>query len=68
MAADLSTARGCEAVMAAAISHFGRLEVLVNNTGIGVSSLRPDAETRLPSLEEFSGPVWNRLMSRPRCC
>ena len=49
--------------MAAAISHFGRLEVLVNNTGIGVSSPRPDAETRLPSLEEFSGPVWNRFFA-----
>ena len=44
--ADLSTARGCEAGMAAAISHFGRVEVVVNNAGIGVSSLRPDS---LPS-------------------
>jgi len=40
--ADLSTAKGCEAGMAAAVSHFGRVEVLVNNAGIGVSSLRPD--------------------------
>ena len=59
--ADLSTAQGCEAGMAAAISHFGRVEVVVNNAGIGVSSLRPDAETRLPSLEELSAPVWNRF-------
>jgi NAD(P)-dependent dehydrogenase (short-subunit alcohol dehydrogenase family) len=36
--ADLSTAQGCEAGMAAAISHFGRVEVVVNNAGIGVSS------------------------------
>ena len=49
--------------MAAAVSHFGRVEVLVNNAGIGVSSLRPDAETRLPSLEELSGPVWDRFFA-----
>jgi NAD(P)-dependent dehydrogenase (short-subunit alcohol dehydrogenase family) len=61
--ADLSTAEGCEAGIAAAVSHFGRVEVLVNNAGIGVSSLRPDAETRLPSLEELSGPVWDRFFA-----
>ena len=48
--ADLSNANGCEAGMAAAVAHFGRVEAVVNNAGIGVSSLRPDAETRLPSL------------------
>ena len=61
--ADLSTAKGCEAGMAAAISHFGRVEAVVNNAGIGVSSLRPDAETRLPSLEELSPPVWDRFFA-----
>jgi len=61
--ADLSTAQGCEAGMTAAVSHFGRVEVLVNNAGIGVSSLRPDAETRLPSLEELSAPVWDRFFA-----
>jgi NAD(P)-dependent dehydrogenase (short-subunit alcohol dehydrogenase family) len=61
--ADLSTAQGCEAGMAAAISHFGRVEVVVNNAGIGVSSLRPDAETRLPSLEELGAPVWDRFFA-----
>jgi NAD(P)-dependent dehydrogenase (short-subunit alcohol dehydrogenase family) len=60
---DLSTVQGCEAGIAAAVSHFGRVEVLVNNAGIGVSSLRPDAETRLPSLEELSAPVWDRFFA-----
>jgi NAD(P)-dependent dehydrogenase (short-subunit alcohol dehydrogenase family) len=35
----------------------------VNNAGIGVSSLRPDAETRLPSLEELSATVWDRFFA-----
>jgi NAD(P)-dependent dehydrogenase (short-subunit alcohol dehydrogenase family) len=61
--ADLSTASGCEAGMAAAVAHFGGVEAVVNNAGIGVSSLRPDAETRLPSLEELSEAVWERFFA-----
>ena len=57
--ADLSTANGCEAGMGAAVAHFGRVEAVVNNAGIGVSSLRPGAETRLPNLEELSAAVWD---------
>jgi NAD(P)-dependent dehydrogenase (short-subunit alcohol dehydrogenase family) len=61
--ADLSTASGCEAGMSAAVAHFGRVEAVVNNAGIGVSSLRPDAETRLPNLEELSAAVWDRFLA-----
>ena len=61
--ADLSTVSGCEAGMGAAVAHFSRVDAVVNNAGIGVSSLRPDAETRLPSLEELSAPVWDRFFA-----
>ena len=61
--ADLSTANGCEAGMGAAVAHFSRVEVVVNNAGIGVSSLRPDAETRLPGLEELNADMWNRFFA-----
>ena len=61
--ADLSNASGCEAGMSAAVAHFGRIEALVNNAGIGVSSLRPDAETRLPNLEELNADVWDRFFA-----
>ena len=57
--ADLASAAGCEAGMAAAVAHFGKVETVVNNAGIGVSSLRPDAETRLPSIEELNGAIWD---------
>ena len=61
--ADLSTANGCEDGMGAAVAHFSRVDAVVNNAGIGVSSLRPDAETRLPSLEELSAAVWDRFFA-----
>jgi NAD(P)-dependent dehydrogenase (short-subunit alcohol dehydrogenase family) len=61
--ADLASAAGCEAGMAAAVAHFGKVEAVVNNAGIGVSSLRPDAETRLPSIEELNGAIWDRFFA-----
>jgi NAD(P)-dependent dehydrogenase (short-subunit alcohol dehydrogenase family) len=41
--ADVSTADGCEAIVAEAVRAFGRLDIAVNNAGIGgpLSSLDP---------------------------
>ena len=61
--ADLSTAEGCAAGVAAAVARFGRVDAVVNNAGIGVSSLRPDAETRLPSIEELDAAAWDRFFA-----
>ena len=36
-ATDVTDARACEAMVAAAVERWGRLDVLVNNVGIGVS-------------------------------
>jgi NAD(P)-dependent dehydrogenase (short-subunit alcohol dehydrogenase family) len=61
--ADLSTEAGCRDGVAAAVAHFGRVDALVNNAGIGVSSLRPDAETRLPAIEELDAATWDRFFA-----
>jgi NAD(P)-dependent dehydrogenase (short-subunit alcohol dehydrogenase family) len=61
--ADLATEDGCRDGVAAAVSHFGRVDALVNNAGIGVSSLRPDAETRIPSIEELDAATWDRFFA-----
>ena len=60
--ADLATERGCAEGMAAA-ARFGRVEAVVNNAGIGVSSLRPDAETRTPSIGELDAATWDRFFA-----
>jgi len=44
--ADLANAEGCDAAIAAARMRFGAIEAVVNNAGIGMSSVRPDAEAR----------------------
>lgn len=61
--ADLATAEGCAAGVAAAAARFGSVEAVVNNAGIGVSSLRPDAETRLPSIDELDAATWDRFFA-----
>src|SRR4051812_28805322 len=59
MVADLSAEAGCREAVASAVARFGRLDAVINNAGIGVSSLRPDGEMNLPSIEELTGEVWD---------
>ena len=35
----------------------------MNNAGIGVSSIRPDAERNHPSIEEIDRPLWERFFA-----
>ena len=51
----------CEASVAQTVSKFGALHALVNNAGIGVGSLRPDAELNTPSIEELTPEIWQRF-------
>lgn len=47
VASDLSTPQGCETLIQSCISHFGRLDILINNAGIAsrgrIAELTPDA-------------------------
>ena len=38
-----------------------RVDAVINNAGIGVSSRRPDAEVRLPVIEELTAEIWDDL-------
>src|SRR2546423_10869174 len=49
--ADLASGAACREAVASAVARFGRLDGVINNAGIGVSSLRPDGEVSLPSIE-----------------
>jgi NAD(P)-dependent dehydrogenase (short-subunit alcohol dehydrogenase family) len=60
---DLATAAGCEHAVAAARSRFGPIEAVINNAGIGVSSIRPDAEACHPQIEELTPEIWERFLA-----
>jgi len=61
--ADLSNSEGCAHAIAAARACFGATEAVVNNAGIGMSSVRPDAEARYPGIEELTPEIWDAFMA-----
>jgi NAD(P)-dependent dehydrogenase (short-subunit alcohol dehydrogenase family) len=61
--AELADEVACRDGVAKAVAHFGRLDAVVNNAGIGPSSLRPDAELNLPSIGELSAATWDNFFA-----
>src|SRR6185369_12562897 len=59
--ADLANEAACREAVASAVARFGRLEAVINNAGIGMSSLRGDAEKNVPGIEELTAEVWDRF-------
>lgn len=60
---DLELDGACENAVEIAVRHFGRVEAVINNAGVGVSSLRPDAELRHPSIEELTSEIWDQFFN-----
>jgi NAD(P)-dependent dehydrogenase (short-subunit alcohol dehydrogenase family) len=63
LTADVSIEAECHTAVEKTVTHFGRIDGLVNNAGIGMSSIRPDAETRHPGLDEMSAELWDRFFA-----
>jgi NAD(P)-dependent dehydrogenase (short-subunit alcohol dehydrogenase family) len=61
--ADLATAAGCDSAVAEARARFGAIEAVINNAGIGMSSVRPDAEARAPGIAELTPEIWDGFMA-----
>ena len=61
--ADLGTEAGCQSAVDAARAKFGAIEAVINNAGIGMSSIRPDAEARAPGIEELTPQIWDGFMA-----
>lgn len=60
---DVSDERSCNQAVAGCIEHFGNLDVLVNNAGVGVSSIRPDAERNHPAIDELDRTLWDEFFA-----
>jgi NAD(P)-dependent dehydrogenase (short-subunit alcohol dehydrogenase family) len=58
---DVANEADCQIAVAQVVEYFGQVDGLINNAGIGVSSLRADAERNLPSLMELSPDIWRRF-------
>ena len=51
----------CLRAVEAARERFGTVEAVINNAGIGQSSIRPDAEVRHPGIEELTPEIYDRF-------
>jgi NAD(P)-dependent dehydrogenase (short-subunit alcohol dehydrogenase family) len=60
--ADLQDERACEAAVAETKEKFGTVSAVINNAGIGMSSIRPDAEARHPTIEELTPQIWDAFL------
>jgi NAD(P)-dependent dehydrogenase (short-subunit alcohol dehydrogenase family) len=60
---DVRDADQCAEAVAAAVKAFGGCDVLVNNAGIGVSSIRIDADVNPPTLEEVTPEVLQGILN-----
>jgi NAD(P)-dependent dehydrogenase (short-subunit alcohol dehydrogenase family) len=63
LVADLADVTACQGIVATAARRFGRIDAVINNAGIGVSSLRPDAEMNLPGIAELTPEIWDRFFA-----
>jgi NAD(P)-dependent dehydrogenase (short-subunit alcohol dehydrogenase family) len=61
--AELSYEAGCRWAVEAARERFGSIDAVVNNAGVGQSSIRPDAEVRHPGIEELTPELWDRFFN-----
>jgi NAD(P)-dependent dehydrogenase (short-subunit alcohol dehydrogenase family) len=61
--ADLGLESPCVEAVEAAVERFGRVEAVINNAGIGISSLRPDAELHHPAIEELTSEIWDQFFA-----
>jgi NAD(P)-dependent dehydrogenase (short-subunit alcohol dehydrogenase family) len=61
--ADLASADACARAVEDAQKHFGAIDAVINNAGIGMSSIRPDAEARHPRIEELTPETWGAFFA-----
>jgi 3-oxoacyl-[acyl-carrier protein] reductase len=57
---DITNLAQCEAAVAACLSRFGRLDVLLNNAGLGMGSIYGEAEP--PPFWQIPEASWTRLV------
>jgi len=63
LVAELADVKQCRNVVAQAAKRYGRIDAVINNAGIGVSSLRPDAEINWPTIEELTCETWDNFFA-----
>ena len=61
--ADLARPDAFDAIVSAVLSRFGRIDVLVNNAGIGQASIKPDQRRNPIRMWEITPEQWQRFLA-----
>lgn len=61
--ADLSQPEAFDSIVSAVLSRFGKIDVLVNNAGIGQASIKPDQRRNPLRFWEVSPEQWQRFLA-----
>jgi NAD(P)-dependent dehydrogenase (short-subunit alcohol dehydrogenase family) len=61
--ADLAQSESFDTIVAAALSAFGRIDVLINNAGIGQAGIRADQRRNPIRFWEVTPEQWNRFLT-----
>jgi NAD(P)-dependent dehydrogenase (short-subunit alcohol dehydrogenase family) len=61
--ADLSRPDAFDAIVSAALSRFGKIDVLVNNAGIGQASIKPNQRREPIRMWEITPEQWQRFLA-----
>ena len=61
LVAQLELEAGCRRAVEETQKRFGTVEAVINNAGIGMSAIRPDAEARHPGIEELTVQTFDRF-------
>jgi NAD(P)-dependent dehydrogenase (short-subunit alcohol dehydrogenase family) len=59
--AQLELEAGCRRAVEETKKRFGTIEAVINNAGIGMSAIRPDAEAKPPGIEELTVQTFDRF-------
>jgi NAD(P)-dependent dehydrogenase (short-subunit alcohol dehydrogenase family) len=64
---DVSDPAACRDSVSRTIAQFGRLDVLVNNAAIGMSTVRADHMRRIVQIEDIAPDLWARFVAVNLC-
>jgi NAD(P)-dependent dehydrogenase (short-subunit alcohol dehydrogenase family) len=62
-AVDISDHKACDASIEAARQQLGPVDILINNAGLGLNSIRENCMTDLVAIEEIAPEVWDRFVA-----
>jgi NAD(P)-dependent dehydrogenase (short-subunit alcohol dehydrogenase family) len=63
VAIDIADPAACAACVAQVRARFGRVDVLVNNAGVGMGLVRTDHMSRTAQIEDIAPEVWQRVVA-----